>query len=579
MSVHWRIGSFLTVVAVVFLSDLAVVNFLSPAFDRLPFPGGALVEAMAVAVFASPFLWHFAIRPFQHAIQREARKSSTVLDAAPEGIIEVSPDGRIQSVNAEVTRLFGYTREELTGKEIEMLLPQRFRDQHVQMRERYIAHPRTRPMGSGFELVGRKKNGEEFPVEVSLSTINEKESPLVICVLRDVGLQKAARNEITQINERLTESLAAHKALSETLVHLSDLGELMQSCTTRQEAYPIVAKMCERLFRGQAGAVYLASASKTALEQVTAWGQTRPSKAVVAAQECWALRRGKVHTSEILPCDGCRRSPEEPHEARTVCVPMIAQGDMIGTLHFYTPRAGTDLQGTASLPSTEPDTGVLTAVAERISVAMANLRLREELRHQAIRDAMTGLFNRRFLKEYLELELLRAMRNGWPLTLMMLDVDHFKRFNDTFGHKAGDLVLREVAGILRTQTRGSDIVCRYGGEELTVVSPETSSGQAVARAEQIRQAIENLTVIDDGQLLGKVTISIGLASVPEHGYDMTELLRAADEALYAAKKGGRNRVACATSKDQDIVLAEAATVPAVSLPLPHGHGSESTRTC
>ena len=215
---------------------------------------------------------------------------------------------------------------------------------------------------------------------------------------------------------------------------------------------------------------------------------------------------------------------------------------MLGVLHLSALPSLTEAHAISSASLPVCDTGVVEAVAERISLAIANLRLRETLRGQAIRDVLTGLFNRRFLEEYLELELLRAMRSGRPLTVMMLDVDHFKRFNDTFGHNAGDLVLREIAGILRTRTRGSDMACRFGGEELVVVGPETSLEHGLQRAEQICQAIANLTVIYEGQPLGKVTISVGVASAPEHGYDMAELLRAADEALYAAKKAGRNRV-------------------------------------
>jgi len=541
MGGYWKIGSFLTILAIIFLIDLLTETFLSPLLGRLPFVGELLLHAAIVAALASPFLCRFVIEPFRRVIVREAKKSSVVLDAAPEAILEVTRHGQIRSMNAEALRLFGYRREELIGKEVEILLPEQLRSRHAELREEYARNPRARPMSSSNELVGRKKNGEEFPVLASLSTAGETEDPLIICVVRDVSPQRAAKNEIAQINEKLTRSLAAHKALSETLSQLSNYGELLQSCTTRPEAYPIVAKMCEHLFPGQCGSVYLATASKTALERVISWGQ-RGTKPILAIQECWALRRGKMHTDELAPCAGCKASEGRRHDQRTMCVPMIAQGDMIGILHLSTALASSDRAATPTLPAGEPDAGVLTAVVERIGIAIANLRLREELREQAIRDSMTGLFNRRFLEEYLELELLRAMRNGRPLTVMMLDVDHFKRFNDTFGHKAGDLVLQEISAVLRAQTRGSDIACRFGGEELVIVSPETALDQGFQRAEQLRRAVEDLTVIVESRPLGKVTISIGVACAPQHGYDMQELLRAADEALYRAKKTGRNRV-------------------------------------
>lgn len=527
---------------VICLSNLVVMAVLSSFLSKASLLAGALMEGFLVALVSSPFLWRLIITPFREGERREVNKFRMVIDAAPEGIFEVTAEGRIQSANAEAARLFGYSRNELIGEEIEILIPHQLRGRHVQKRGQYVAEPHTRPMGTGLELVGRKKNGEEFPVEISLSMLAEPEAPCVICVVRDVSPQRASKKEIVQINERLQDSLTANRTLSETLGHLSQFGELLQSCSTLSESYPIVTKMCERLFPEHSGAVLLVTSSRNALERVAAWGQFRPLKPVVAIHECWALRRGKLHASDLTPCGGCKSSSDDVRDAVTVCVPMVAQGDMLGVLHLSALPSLTEAHAISSASLPVCDTGVVEAVAERISLAIANLRLRETLRGQAIRDVLTGLFNRRFLEEYLELELLRAMRSGRPLTVMMLDVDHFKRFNDTFGHNAGDLVLREIAGILRTRTRGSDMACRFGGEELVVVGPETSLEHGLQRAEQICQAIANLTVIYEGQPLGKVTISVGVASAPEHGYDMAELLRAADEALYAAKKAGRNRV-------------------------------------
>ena len=544
---HRHMCSLWLILAVVFLGNMAVAGVFALTLGRLSFLAGAPVEAAVVeatgaALLSSFFLWLSVIQPAKRAIAREARKFSSVIEAAPEGILEMGADGRIRSVNAEASRLFGYAREELIGQEIEILIPQRFREGHVPTRERYAAAPRTRPMGSGLELVGRHKSGEELAVEVSLSTIHEMGARIVICMIRDVRLQKAAKNEAVRINERLRQSLEAHKTLSETLTHLNGFGELLQSCETLPEAYPIVTALCQQLFPGQSGALFLMTASKTVLERVAGWGPFSPSKPVVAAQECWALRRGKMHTNTVMPCQGCGAASAGHPGAAVVCVPMIAQGDILGVLHLSHSPAGAEALPASPEPSGETGPSVISAAVERIGVALANLRLREALRDQAIRDGMTGLFNRRFLEEYLEMELLRAARSHRPLTVMVLDVDHFKRFNDTFGHKAGDHVLQEIARVLLTETRGSDIACRYGGEELVVVCTETPLVHGLERAEQIRASIENLAVSDGGQPLGKVTVSIGLATAPEHGYRLAELVRAADEALYAAKKAGRNQV-------------------------------------
>ncbi|HYQ93409.1 MAG TPA: diguanylate cyclase, partial [Burkholderiales bacterium] len=168
--------------------------------------------------------------------------------------------------------------------------------------------------------------------------------------------------------------------------------------------------------------------------------------------------------------------------------------------------------------------------------------LREKLREQAMRDKLTGLYNRHYVEEWFDLELRRAQRHGRPIAAIMLDVDHFKRFNDSFGHEAGDLVLQELAGALRRSTRGSDVASRYGGEEFLVLLPECPFDTALRKAEQMREEVAKLELRYDGRPLGPISVSLGVAAFPDHAKESAELLRHADEALYEAKGAGRNRV-------------------------------------
>jgi diguanylate cyclase (GGDEF)-like protein len=174
-----------------------------------------------------------------------------------------------------------------------------------------------------------------------------------------------------------------------------------------------------------------------------------------------------------------------------------------------------------------------------------NLKLRETLRHESIRDSLTGLYNRRYLEEFFDRELKRCQRNQDQIGLLMLDVDHFKRFNDTFGHEAGDLVLREISHILHGHIRQSEIACRYGGEECMVILPGSSLNDTQKRAEELRQQIKSLNLQHQGQVLGRITVSIGVACFPDHGKTYDELFRNADAALYRAKAQGRDRVVIA----------------------------------
>jgi len=168
--------------------------------------------------------------------------------------------------------------------------------------------------------------------------------------------------------------------------------------------------------------------------------------------------------------------------------------------------------------------------------------LREKLHEQAMHDKLTGLYNRHYVEEWFGLELRRAQRHGRPIAAMMLDIDHFKRFNDNFGHEAGDLVLRELAGVLGRYARASDVACRYGGEEFLVLLPECPFDAALRRAAQLREEVAKLELRYDDRPLGPVTVSLGVAAFPDHAKESEELLRCADDALYLAKQTGRNRV-------------------------------------
>jgi diguanylate cyclase (GGDEF)-like protein len=177
-----------------------------------------------------------------------------------------------------------------------------------------------------------------------------------------------------------------------------------------------------------------------------------------------------------------------------------------------------------------------------------------ELHAQATTDPLTRLSNRRQLGELLPRELIRARRrdgkvvNG-KVAVLMIDLDFFKRVNDTFGHKAGDLVLSEVGRLLRSGIRGSDIACRYGGEEIAIVLPDTALKVAMDRAESIRTKISELRFNHEGRNIGPVTASIGVAIFPDHADDAEAILRVADDALYRAKRDGRDRVAVAMRSD------------------------------
>src|SRR5215467_4193857 len=216
-------------------------------------------------------------------------------------------------------------------------------------------------------------------------------------------------------------------------------------------------------------------------------------------------------------------------------------------------RAG-DLNARTGIPDGQEE---LSQLAHAFDDMAGALQQREQrLQEQAISDPLTGLYNRRYLNEFLPRELARSGRSNMPVALLLFDLDHFKRVNDSYGHEAGDIVLTAVGNLLRGNVRGSDIACRYGGEEFALILPETGADAALRRAEDIRLAISTLSLVYAGQPLGKVTASFGIAVFPDHAQDTDDLLRVADVALYAAKGAGRNRIVVGQRKEGEASYSE-----------------------
>ena len=283
-----------------------------------------------------------------------------------------------------------------------------------------------------------------------------------------------------------------------------------------------------RVLPGFPGALFVHNNSRNLLVPLTTWGGVEVPVDGFAPDRCWALRRGQSHFVTAPDCDVvCGHVADE--EAIYHCAPLLASGEVIGVLYLQGRIAG---DGRFQL----------TVLAENIASALVNHRLQRDLREQTIRDPLTGLFNRRYMEETLATEIARTARSGAPLSLVMCDVDHFKRFNDEFGHDAGDTVLQSVAAEMRGLFRDGDVVCRFGGEEFTIIAPGTMAAALVSRVERVRHAVADLKVHQSGRRLGSISMSFGIATwTPDMSRDSAALIHAADAALYQAKREGRNR--------------------------------------
>lgn len=350
-------------------------------------------------------------------------------------------------------------------------------------------------------------------------------------LVQEVRRRALAEAATSDANTQLHTGLARLKRNSADLRELSRYGSMLQSCIEPAEALQLTSRMLSTLLPGTGGTIYRMRNSQDHAEAMARWGEHAAGSAeMVAPEQCWALRRGQP---QVVENEGmrCAHIDAPNGKAVTACIPLSAQGVQLGFVYLSDENA-------AFLTRMD----IVEAAAEQLSMGLSNLYLQERLRLQSIREPLTGLFNRRYLEEAMARELARCMRRGLPLSLMMLDLDHFKAFNDVHGHAGGDALLAAFGQLLQDQTRGEDIACRYGGEEFTLILPETDLNTAMQRANAIRAGVEALHVQYLGRELPKVTLSIGLAGFPGDGNTTDALLRAADEALYRAKRNGRNRV-------------------------------------
>ncbi|MEP7119523.1 MAG: diguanylate cyclase [Byssovorax sp.] len=363
-----------------------------------------------------------------------------------------------------------------------------------------------------------------------------------IAVFHDVGARKRAEEELRVANAKLGAWVAELERRATISLLTNDMADLLQSCLTMDEFFSVVRSFAPRIFEGESGAVFVMNSSRSAIELVVSWGAAEPTERVFRPDACWALRRGRLHRageSSLGPT--CEHTPSEGTSGYT-CIPMMGQGEALGVLHVHGSADAALSVLELGAVVIESRTRTIISVTEHVALALANLKLRETLRTQAIRDPLTGLFNRRHMEESLEREIARASRAGGSVAALMIDIDHFKRFNDTFGHAAADLALRETSAVIRASLRADDIACRYGGEEIVVILPDTPLDEAAACAERIRAAIAAQQLRYQGAALGVVTASFGVAASDPIGTTAESLLRRADGALYAAKHEGRNRV-------------------------------------
>jgi len=560
----------------VVMSDYALPHFSAPAALTMlkergldtPFlivsgAAGEEVVAAAMNAGAHDFIWVGDLVRLIPAMERELRaargraarrlveaalretesKYRTLVGQIPAGmhIMALAEDGGALtvSVNPQFERMLGFSLAEW------MADPDLWRRQlHPDDRERVLAEaaclytPGAEPFVSEYRMLTREGGVMWLRDETVVVRDHAGQPQFLQSIRLDITARKRAEAELHTASEKLENWVKELEQHNREITLLNELGTQLHTCLTVEEAYTAIADYAQLLFPAEAGALHAMSASRTSLELVTAWGDfPQGGGYVFAPDECWGLRRGRMHVVEDPRFGQVCQHLGDSVSTSCLCVPLMAQGEALGLLHLQKrvypagPRAHT-----AREPLTESKQRLALTVAELIALALANLKLRETLRIQSSRDPLTNLFNRRYLEETLERELRRADRKERPLGIILLDLDDFERFNDAFGHDAGDALLREAGRFLQKHIRGEDVAGRYNGEEFLLILPEASREVSQQRAEKLQEAFTQLTLEHRGQSLKSVTVSAGVAVFPEHGATVQAILQAAETALYRAKE-------------------------------------------
>jgi diguanylate cyclase (GGDEF)-like protein/PAS domain S-box-containing protein len=441
--------------------------------------------------------------------------------------------GKITSINKAAERILGYSRAEALQMRFSQFVAPEFQKAAHRMIDRQIAD--EAPVTQELEIIA--KDASRVTLEVSNRLIFREGKPIgVQGIARDITERKKTEEALQQANKKLEAWVQELEQRTREMTLLSEMGDILRACVTTEEVYEVIVRVSQEIFPVQGGALFVIGPLRNIVEAVAEWGDTSQVELTFTPDDCWALRRGRVHWVEDTRVGLLCKHLHTPPPRGYLCVPMMAQSEAVGVLHLTQPE---DTQ----MP--EAKQRLAMAMAEHVAMALSNLRLHETLRNQSIRDQLTGLFNRSFMEESLELELRRAVRTQNPLGVIMMAIDNFQLINENYGLDVGDSMLRRTAMLLQANVRKGDIACRYSGHTYVVILPQSSYEISRQRAETLCNLARALEIKYQSEQVGHTSVSVGLAVFPGHGQTVENLLRSAEAALNRAKGGGGNCVVVA----------------------------------
>ncbi len=441
-------------------------------------------------------------------------------------------------INQKISSLLGYEIEEIESMEDE-LMKELIHEDDLRKIEEYHQKFEHAKENEIREIEYRMKDVEGkyhwlLSRDLVFSRTADGKPKEILGTATDITERKQIEDKLTKLNQELLSKLEELKQRNQEITLLNEINDFLQASLSIKEAGDVLADLLQPLFPNTTGAIMMDNSQKKFFEIISSWGDKINTKSCFSTNECWSLRRGRFHYSHKnqigLSCDHILGETEF---TESLCIPLIAQGEALGLFFLSTlnEKIFTDVQ-----------IKLACTVGEQIALAFSNLRLQEQLQEQNIRDPLTSLFNRRYLTKILDTEIKMAATNHQSLAIIMVDVDHFKKFNDTYGHDIGDRVLKEIAILLQNNIKSTDIACRYGGEELTLILNNIRPENAYKKGEQLREKIKKISFQYEDQVISNITVSMGIACYPSHGRKKELLLKLSDQALYQAKDEGRDKV-------------------------------------
>ncbi len=467
-------------------------------------------------------------RHAENALRKSEERYRTLVSNMSEGLTIVDTNEKVLFSNPTADEMFGVSTGSLTGRNLSEFLDH----QEYQIVKQQTVN-RLKGQRTSYEIAIRRADGQTRILQVTATPQLDDNGVIISSfgVFHDITQRKMNQQVIQQTQDQLRQQLKENERRREELDLLTKLGNELQSCSETADILKILAPYTNSFFPDCSGSFYTLGESASKMQKSLCWGSDPGPVDSISIDSCWSLRFSPPHsyqTSVEQPnpfCEHVLLSKTCP--SHTLCAPVLSGDGLFGMLHLWTADRHEKI--------TDVQVKLCAAIAEQIRLVSSNVKLRESLRQQAIRDPLTGAYNRYYLEESLQHELERAARGHYPLGIIMLDFDNFKELNTHCGHPKVDEMLKHFGTLMKNEFRASDLCCRYGGDEFLIILPQASLDITFSRAETLRDLVKQMKITKNDEHYS-VTISAGVAAFPDHGKTVDSLINSVDDALLKAKK-------------------------------------------